>query len=226
MNKSVPPGVQLRKAFQRKAILKNPFLKYGDAQNAGQEHGCISSTKGSPVQQDVYDRQLYMAVLRGNMKQVMAAISNGANVKQVDEQGRELILNAIVQTGSKCTPLILKVLLDAGCAAETKDLESGEPLLIAIVRRNKLELCKTVLEHSSCKPWVIHSKDAKGRTAIMWSAYKKYEKTVTIFVIENADAKDVDNANSNAFLWSSRHNCSSEFLWEDEYDGPKYWLQY
>ena len=27
----------------------------------------------------------YIAVLRGNMKQVMAAISKGANVKQVDE---------------------------------------------------------------------------------------------------------------------------------------------
>ena len=170
MNKSVPLSAA-EESISAKGNSEKPFLKYGGAQNAGQEHGCISSTKGIPVQQDVYDRQLYMAVLRGNMKQVMAAISNGANVKQVDEQGRELILNAIVQTGSKCTPLILKVLLDAGCAAETKDLESGEPLLIVIVRRNKLELCKVVLEHSSCKPWVIHSKDAKGRTAI-----KKYER--------------------------------------------------
>ena len=82
------------------------------------EHGCISSTKGSPVQQEVYDRQLYIAVLRGNMK-VMAAISKGANVKQVDERER-IDLNAIVQPGSKCTPLILKVLLDSGCGRKRK----------------------------------------------------------------------------------------------------------
>ena len=30
MIKNIPPGIQLKKAFQRKALLKNPFLKFNE----------------------------------------------------------------------------------------------------------------------------------------------------------------------------------------------------
>mgnify|MGYP000431789851 CR=1 FL=1 len=140
-----------------------------------------------------YDRQLYIAVLRGNMKSVMQAIKHGADVNQEDDQGRKLIINAIVQPSSKCTPLILRVLIDNGCDLETKDLESKEPLLIAIVRRNKYEHAKIILEHPNCKPDSINIKDVKGRTPLMWAAYKKYERLSQYLISKNANMKDIIN---------------------------------
>ena len=227
MIKNIPPGIQLKKAFQRKALLKNRFLKFNE-KNITNNKNVINKTKSNTMKKNIqaYDRQLYIAVLRGNMKSVMQAIKHGADVNQEDDQGRKLIINAIVQPSSKCTPLILRVLIDNGCDLETKDLESKEPLLIAIVRRNKYEHAKIILEHPNCKPDSINIKDIKGRTPLMWAAYKKYERLSQYLISKNANMKDIDYNNSNAFLWSGRHRTNAEFLWKDEYDGPKNILEY
>ena len=89
----------------------------------GEKNNSSGIQKGASTSK-ARDRILYDAVLRGDLKGVMRAIKQGADVLQVDDQGRELIINAIVQPKSKCTPLILKVLIDPKTFGVVNNLSS------------------------------------------------------------------------------------------------------
>ena len=193
------------------------------------------------------DEQLSRAVLRNEFKAALECLKKGANPLLSDSQGRSLIYNAILKNGARCSHLLIQCLLNHGANVNATDLESGQPLLILAVRANNLKVVETLLEHghelmpndshgrrrkSMSSPSTsstrmtcdVNVRDRLGRTPLMWSAYKRYNDISAMLIRHGAHPRhDRDRHRSNALQWAGRYcnRTGSEFLWEDEYDGPR-----
>jgi len=142
---------------------------------------------------------LVQAVIANDEAKVRALIAEGADVNDVDNQGKTA-LHWAVQDGNVA---IASLLLDAGAdiEAEDKEMYISSPLITA-ASTGKAEMIALLVEKGAN----INKKDADGMTALMYAAMNGHKNAVKTLLQLGARRDDVDQSGMTALMYAIEYN--------------------
>ena len=135
--------------------------------------------------------ELLRSVDTNDVGGVLAALSNGADINRVNEDGRTALIRAISNGKVAC----VRVLLEKQADVNAVDKNGRTALMHAAVKGNEACL-RSLLE----KQADVNAVDKNGSTALMRAAYKGNEACLRILLEKQADVNAVEKGGRTALM--------------------------
>lgn len=144
---------------------------------------------------------LATAIAGGNTSRVSQLLDAGTDVNvklTYDEFGNIMNLSTVQFAAARGQTDMVKLLIEKGAQAGTPGCDVKGDVLLTAAMNGKIDTLRWALDQGAN----INAYDAKGCTALIWSAYKGYPACVSLLLSRGADAARTDNSGKDAYQYA------------------------
>lgn len=144
---------------------------------------------------------LVPAISGGDTEKVKQLLDAGTDVNATllyDEFGNPLNLSPVQFAAARGQTDVVRLLIEKGARAGTTGCDVKGDVLLTAAMNGKADTLLWALDQGAD----INGYDAKGRTALTWSAVKGHSACVSLLLSRGADAGRMDNAGKDVYQYA------------------------